>query len=69
MTRKLTHAAQVDREAWKDLKCTNPNSIVCYCAKCIHPGRPEKQKLNDSCWEGDFEPVPPRGRMKDWVQS
>lgn len=70
MTRKLTHAAQVQHEAWKDLKCTNPNAIVCYCPKCQHPGHPERQKLNDACWENDGKPeLPPRGRMRDWVQS
>lgn len=69
MTRKLTRAAQVARELWKDLKCTSPNALVCYCAKCVHPGNPTKQASDPFCWEDDAEPAPARPRMRDWVQS
>ncbi len=67
--RKLTQAAQIDRELWKDMKCINPNSIVCYCPKCQHPGNPSRQRENPDCWEYEVEPAPPRGRMEDWRQA
>lgn len=65
--RQLTKAAQAQREEWKDLpKCSRIG--YCLCASCEHPGNPIKQRANQDCWEED-KPLPPRERMKDWVQS
>lgn len=67
--RQLTRAGQILREQWKDLKCSQPNALVCYCSKCIHLGSPAKQASDPFCWEDEPDAPPPRGRMRDWVQT
>lgn len=66
--RQLTRAGQIASEAWKDMpKCTR--GIFCSCETCEHPGNPRKQTLNPDCWEDEPDAPPPRGRMRDWVQT
>lgn len=55
---RLTAAAQDDRDQFES-KYGDRGNCSCHlsppCGSCLHPGNPNNQDEDDSCWEPDVE--------------
>lgn len=53
--KKLTAAAQDDRDSFEAEDGCCSCHIAPPCGFCIHPGNPENQEEDAECWEDDID--------------